>query len=218
MTELPYILSIQVGQITSYPVPGQEGKVYPSAIVKKPVQGPLWLGTEGLEGDAQADRQNHGGPFRAANVYPAEHYQTWRRIPGLEAMSGGSFGENFTTSGLLEETVCIGDSYRLGEKVIVSVSQPRGPCYKLNRRWNIPDLDQRAIQLGLIGWYFSVHQEGDVTPGCTIQLIERPNPDWSVARVWALFMHPTDKASLRQLVGVSGLSDGWRQYFQSKIT
>jgi MOSC domain-containing protein YiiM len=217
MNKLTRILSIQVGQIANYQVPGGDGKTYPSAIVKRPVNGPVWLGVEGLAGDAQADRQNHGGPFRAANVYPVEHYQIWHEIPGLETMSGGAFGENFTTSGLLETEVCIGDAYRLGEDVEVMVTQPRGPCYKLNRRWNVPDLDQRSIKLGLTGWYFSVRREGNVVPGSAIELIERPNPQWSVARVWALFMNPSDMASLRQLVKVKELSDGWREYFESKI-
>jgi MOSC domain-containing protein YiiM len=217
MSATPSILSIQVGQIASYPVPGQAGQFYPSAIVKEPVSGPVWLGLEGLSGDSQADRKNHGGPSRAANVYPGEHYPFWRQTPGLARMSSGAFGENFTTSGLLEDTVFIGDTYRLGDEVLVTVSQPRGPCYKLNRRWNVPDLDQRAIKNGFVGWYFSVRQEGFVAPGSPVELAERPNPDWSVTRVWSLFLEPDDPAALRKLVGIEGLSEGWRDYFQSKI-
>ena len=210
------ILSIQVGPVASYPVPGQEGKTYPTAILKQPVTGPLWLGPEGLTGDAQADLKNHGGPFRAANVYPVEHYDLWRQTPGLEGMSGGAFGENFTTSGLLEETVCIGDAYILGEGAVVMVTQPRGPCYKLNRRWNTPDLEARASRLGLTGWYFGVRQPASVTPGCTIELLERPNPAWSVARVWALFRDPGDTAVLHELAQVQQLSHGWREWARNK--
>ncbi len=204
MSRSPIILSIQAGPVAQYPVPGQAGQTYPSAILKQAVSAPIWLGPLGLEGDAQADLKNHGGPFRAANVYPSEHYDFWRSTPGLEAMTGGAFGENFTTSGLLETGVCIGDVYRLGEEVIVTITQPRGPCYKLNRRWNVPDLESRAAQLGLTGWYFSVRQPGSLSAPCAVTLLERPNPAWSVARVWALFRDPSDPDALRELAGVPG--------------
>lgn len=216
MSNSPYIISVQVGPVAQYPVPGQEGQTYSSGILKLPVSGPTWLGPLGLAGDAQADLKNHGGPFRAANVYPSEHYSLWRQTPGLEGMGGGAFGENFTTSGLLETTVCIGDVYRLGEEVIVTVTQPRGPCYKLNRRWNNPDLETRASQLGLTGWYFSVRQPGNVSPGDAVALLERPNPSWSVMRTWKLFRDPSDITSLREMANLPGLSDGWREWAAKK--
>jgi MOSC domain-containing protein YiiM len=214
------ILSIQVGAIADYPVPGRPDETYQSAMDKLPVNGPLHLGIEGLDGDAQADRKNHGGPFRAVNVYPSEHYALWRQVPGLEGMGAGAFGENFTTRGMTEGTVCIGDAYRLGEEVVVTITQPRGPCYKLNRRWNMPDLEERSAQLGLTGWYLAVRQPGSVRPGIAFELLERPNPAWTVARVWALYSAPAaqqEQAALREMAGLAGLSDGWREWAVKKL-
>lgn len=210
------LLSLQVGQPEPLPGMTAEDRATLSAIFKRPVDGALFLGTQGLEGDKQADRRNHGGPFRAVNVYPSEHYQTWRAMPGLEAMSGGAFGENFTTQGWLEETACIGDVYQVGE-AIVSITQPRGPCYKLNRKWHVTDLQQRAEQSGRVGWYLRVVQTGRVQAGQAITLLERPAPEWTIARVWALHRDPGDQDSLRRLVEVPGLSDGWREQMQRKI-
>jgi len=208
------LLSIQTGR--PEPLPGVETTENPviSAIFKRPVDwdrypGGIPLGVEGLEGDEQADRRNHGGPFRAVNVYPAEHYQHWHTVPGLEGMSGGAFGENFTTLGLLEDTVSIGDVFRVGE-VIVSVTQPRGPCYKLNRKWRSPDLQQRAEQLGRVGWYLRVLQPGRVRAGLPLELIERPSPEWTIARVWSVYRGPASPDDLRRLAAAPGLSDGWR--------
>ena len=85
-----------MGRVQTFPgiEPGE--KEWRSAIDKQPVAGPVWLGRAGLQGDAQADRRNHGGPQQAVNVYPAEHYTYWRAQPGLAEMTGGAFGENFT--------------------------------------------------------------------------------------------------------------------------
>ena len=99
------------------------------------------------QGEAQADKKHDGGLDKAVLAYSADHYEYWRReLPVLE-MSRGAFGENFTVAGSCEENVCIGDTYRVG-KVLVQVSQPRVPCWKLGRRWNLPDLTKRVETTG----------------------------------------------------------------------
>jgi MOSC domain-containing protein YiiM len=210
------LISVQVGLPAMLPGLTPEDKEWRSAILKKQVGGPVWLGAEGLEGDAQADRRVHGGPERAANVYPSEHYEIWRATPGLETMSGGGFGENFTTLGLMEDTVCIGDVFQVGE-VVVQVTQPRGPCEKLNRLWRSRDLMRRSMHEGRIGWYFAVRQQGSVCAGDSIILLERSFPEWTIARVWALQMDPSDKDALRALAEVPALGSDWRASILKKV-
>ena len=41
----------------------------------------------------------------------------------------GMFGENFTTEGLMEDTVNVGDQFQIGSAKLVA-TQPRMPCYK----------------------------------------------------------------------------------------
>ncbi len=210
------LISIQVGKPKTYPAEGDNLPSWRSAIAKTAVTGPVWLKVNGLEGDAQAAKRVHGGPDKAANCYPSEHYPLWRETPGLETMTGGAFGENFTIEGLLEDAVCIGDVYRAGE-VIVQVSQPRGPCFKLNRRWHSTELMDRAIHSGRVGWYFRVLQEGYVEAGLPLELVERPQPDWSIARVWALKLDPSRLEDLRALVEVPALSEDWKASLRKRL-
>lgn len=210
------LISIQVGKAKKYPAEGENLPSWRSAIYKNPVSGPVWLGANGLEGDAQAAKSVHGGPDKAANCYPSEHYLLWRETHGLETMVGGAFGENFTTAGLLEDTVCIGDVYCAGE-VIVQVSQPRGPCFKLNRRWHSTDLMDRAIHSGRVGWYFRVLQEGRVEAGQPLELVERLHPEWTIARVWALKRDPCEPDDLRALLEVPALSEDWKASIRKRL-
>ncbi len=216
----PSILSIQTGQSKTYPAEGPGKPAWTSAIGKTTVSDLVWLGPLGLEGDGQYNLEAHGGPDRAVNVYPSEHYEFWRATPELAGMGGGAFGENFTTQGLLEETTCLGDVFRVGD-VVVEVSQPRGPCNNLNRRWHSPDLMRRATENGRVGWYLRVRQPGRVQAGTTLELLEHPFPQWNIARVWSLFRDPLDKNSedleaARELSTCLALSEGWREVLARK--
>ena len=186
------ILSIQVGRpqrLGSEDAAEGFQRAWTSAIYKDSVAGPVWVGRTQIRGDEQADLRVHGGPDKAVNLYPAEHLHSWATELGLEAMPGGSFGENLTTAGLLEADVCIGDIFRAGQ-VVLQVSQPRGPCWKLARRWNLPDLAIRADQTGRTGWYFRVLQEGHLQSGDRLELAERPNPSWSIHRAYSVLRAP----------------------------
>ena len=210
------LISVQVGKTRTYPAEGEKWPKWRSSIHKTGVSGPVWVGTNGLAGDSQTAKSVHGGPDKAANCYPSEHYPLWRQTPGLETMTGGAFGENFTTAGLLEDTVCIGDVFRAGD-VVVQVSQPRGPCYKLNRRWNSEDLMDRAIDSGRVGWYFRILQEGRVEAGLPLELVEHPHPEWSIARVWALKRDGGSLDDLRALVELPALSEDWKISLRKKL-
>jgi len=126
------IVSLRVGMPRTF---GREGAVDPmerpwrSGIFKEEVDEPVWLGRTNLVGDGQADLKHHGGPEKAVHVYAAAHYPAWQRELQRADLTYGAFGENFTVEGQTEETVCIGDTYRVGDAV-VQVSQPRQPCWK----------------------------------------------------------------------------------------
>ena len=100
-------------------------------------------------------------------------------------MAFGAFGENLTVTGLLEEAVCIGDVFQAGDAQL-QISQPRGPCWKLARRWGVRGLEKRFSVTGRTGFYLRVLQEGTITPGAALERIERPAPEWSVLRAHRL--------------------------------
>ncbi len=220
MTQSAQILSVQVGKPQTLAAVEEGGKPWRSAIYKTSVDGPVWARALGLDGDAQADHRHHGGEAQAINVYPAEHYEVWRATPGLEAMTGGAFGENFTTLGMSEHTTFLGDVMRVGEAV-VQVTQPRGPCYKLNRRWNNPDLQSRAEQEYRFGWYLRVMEEGRVQAGDRFELLDRPHPDWSIARVWDVTTGELDTpetvADARALMDIALLGKNWRRALEHML-
>jgi MOSC domain-containing protein YiiM len=141
-----------------------------TSIFKEPVQGRIVLRKLNLDGDEQADLTVHGGPDKALYIYPSEHYPWWRQeMPDVE-FGYGKFGENLTTTGLLEEKVCIGDQFRMGT-AIVQVSQPRLPCYKLGIRFGCTDIIKKFTQSCKSGIYFSVVQEGELGVGDSIEYL-----------------------------------------------
>ena len=182
-----------------------------TSFFKDPVDGPVWLGLTNLAGDGQADLENHGGPDKAVLAYAAAHYPLWRAELGRPDLPYGAFGENFTIAGLTEATVCIGDVYAIGE-ARVQVSQPRQPCWKIARRWRIKDLTARVRETGRTGWYLRVLTEGYVEPGLPVTLIERPYPQWTVARATEI-MHRRREApaAAAELAACPLLSTAWRE-------
>ncbi len=197
--------SIHVGMPRS--MPGD--KPWESGFLKGSITESLWLGTTNLEGDGQADLAHHGGPHKAVCVYPDAHYPYWRNQLRMPDLLGGDFGENFTISGLTEHDVCIGDIWSIGEAT-VQVSQPRQPCWKLARRWDIKDLAYQVQQTGFTGWYFRVLTEGLVQRGMKIELDERRWEDWTVAVANQIMHHDKhNRKSAAKLAAVPTLSPSW---------
>lgn len=182
-----------------------------SAIWKEAVQGPVWCGRTNLEGDGQADLRVHGGPEKAVLAYSADHYPSWRAELALPGMGSGGFGENLTVDGLTERDVCIGDTVAIGGAVL-QLSQPRGPCWKLARRWRVPELAALTQRSGRTGWYYRVLVEGEIAPGQRIALVERPHPEWTVARAnTVMYDLRDDVAATLSLAALPLLALSWRR-------
>jgi MOSC domain-containing protein YiiM len=143
-----------------------------SAFAKEPVRGAVWVGRLGLEGDQHADSRVHGGPDKAVLAYSADHYPAWRAELAPLALAFGAFAENLTIAGADEATVRLGDVLDIGEARL-QVTKPRGPCWKIARRWGRPDLTARVARLGWTGWYLRVLVEGHVESGDEVRLVER---------------------------------------------
>ena len=145
---------------------------------------------------------------RADSAYSADHYELWRRELGLD-LPYGAFGENLTITGLTEESVHIGDVLDIGGTMF-EVSQPRQPCWKLARRWRMHELPALVIQNGRSGWYLRVLNPGRIARGMPVTLVNRPNPEWPIARANEVLHHrQNDLALTRQLAGVPRLAHVW---------
>jgi MOSC domain-containing protein YiiM len=193
-----------------------EGNTVLTSIFKEPVNRRLRVSKLNFEGDAQSDLTVHGGALKAVYVYPAEHYDEWRReLPKVE-FPWAAFGENLTTSGLLED-VRIGDRFRIGSAEFV-VTQPRLPCFKLGIRFERMDMLKRMLKSGRTGFYFAVTTEGEVGPGDAIELIERADVGLTVADVVKLYtVDAKNQALLRRATESAGLPESWKEYFRKRL-
>jgi MOSC domain-containing protein YiiM len=193
------------------------GKLVRTSIFKAPVPGRVRVAALNLEGDEQSDLSVHGGVDKAVYAYPSEHYPFWREeLPGVD-LPWGMFGENFTTEGVLEETVHIGDRLQVGSAEFV-VTQPRMPCYKLAIHFDRPDIVKRFLRSGRTGFYLAVLREGEVTAGDSIKLLARDEPGITVADVVNLYTaDATNQDLLRRVSELPELPAGWRDYFRKRL-
>lgn len=193
------------------------GKAVQTGIFKEPVTGPVMLHRLNLDGDRQADLSVHGGPTKAVYVYPAEHYRYWSdELPGQE-LPFGVFGENFTTEGLDEEAIRIGDQFSIGEARVV-VTEPRMPCFKLAIRFERPDMPKRFLKSRRTGFYFGVLEEAPVRAGDEITLLSRDETGLKLADVTRLYTTERKNAVLlSKAIATEGLPESWRGYFRSQL-
>ena len=188
-----------------------------TGIFKEPVAGRVMLRTLNLDGDRQADLSVHGGPSKAVYVYPSEHYDYWKReLPGMN-LPWGMFGENFTSVGLFESEVNIGDRFRVGSAVVMA-TEPRMPCYKLGIKFGRSDIVKKFLASERTGFYFAVLQEGEVGAGDPIELIEKTDHGVRVSDITRLYTRDKHNLGLlRRAVEVEALPESWKSYFHERI-
>jgi MOSC domain-containing protein YiiM/ferredoxin-NADP reductase len=208
------LLEVRTGKTKAVFGPGIK-----SAIYKSPRQGRVKITKLGCEGDQQTFHE-HGGPDKALLQYCSVHYSAWKtELPDSKEMFGpGGFGENLVADGVSEEDVCIGDVIRIGEEVLISVCEPRQPCYMLNHRFKVKDMSKRSQDSRRTGWYLRVLREGYVQAGDEMVLIERPNPRWSIKRVQHfLYKDMRNEDAIRELVQLDGLGKAVVDLFANRL-
>ncbi|MEY4500686.1 MAG: hypothetical protein RIS52_576 [Pseudomonadota bacterium] len=186
-----------------------------SAIGKVETDGSVKVTCRGLVGDEQADRRVHGGPDKALHHYPADHYDFWRACAAEHPLLdvAGAFGENVSTRDITEAMVCIGDRFQLGS-ALVEISQGRQPCWKQGHFMEWATLPAIMVRERRSGWYYRVIEEGEAKRGDLLSLVDRPQPDWTVERVFGLLIagdHKRDPAALPVLRDMPHLFGGWRE-------
>ncbi|MEK4837876.1 MOSC domain-containing protein [Bacillus sp. FSL L8-0152] len=193
------------------------GKVIHTGINKKQVKEPVYLSFVKFNGDGQADLVHHGGVDKAVCVYTGDHYPYWEKELNQDLVYG-AFGENITVSGMREEDVCIGDTFELGE-AIVQVTQPRQPCFKLAKKYNIPKLPLYFQETGYTGFYFRVLKEGWVSSVDTLKSLQSDPKGVSIAFANRI-MHKEKQniEGVKRILEVNALSSSWRKSFEKRIS
>lgn len=193
------------------------GQTINTAIFKEPVAGPVALRTLNLDGDRQADLAVHGGPYKAVYGYPSEHYDFWRQeLPGMN-LPWGMFGENFTTEGLFEKDLFIGDRLQIGAAILV-VRQPRIPCFKLAAKFHRTDIQARFLRSGRSGFYSSVEQEGVVEAGNSFEFLSREYGAITISEMnWLFAEDKYNRDLLEKAIATPALPEDWRDYFVKRL-
>ena len=208
------LLSVNVGRPR---LVMRNGEAVSTGIFKEPVEGRVILRRLNLNGDRQADLTVHGGLTKAVYVYPSEHYDFWKVELREMKLPPGSFGENFTTAGLHEDEVNIGDKFRIGS-ALVRVTEPRMPCYKLGIRFGRTDIIKKFLASERTGFYLSVLQEGEVGAGDDIELIERDKQAVRISDITRLFARDKRNTQLlRRAIDLEALPESWRQHFRQQL-
>jgi MOSC domain-containing protein YiiM len=193
------------------------GESVTTGIFKEPIEGRVKLGRLNLDGDKQADLTVHGGEDKAVYAYAWEHYGFWRdQLPGT-TLSYGMFGENFTTEGLMEHAVNIGDQFQIGS-VKIMATQPRMPCYKLGVKFGRMDIIRRFLASGRSGIYFKVLKEGEVGAGDKIEPISRDKNNVTVKDIVRLYVDDKhDIETMQRAMRIKALPEGWRYHFNQQM-
>lgn len=193
-------------------------KTYFTAYNKTPQQQPVFLHKTHFEGDGVGNTKHHGGTDKAVCVYPFEHYEKWMTELDLELpLSVPAFGENLTVKGLLEDDVCIGDVFSVGE-AIVQITQPRQPCQTLASILCRPDMIKKVVDTGRTGYYLRVIKEGLVATGDEMLLIEKHPARISVTESNQIkYGFLKDAEKVQRLIEVKELAESMRFSLTKRI-
>jgi MOSC domain-containing protein YiiM len=208
------VLSVNVGLPRGV---SWRGKLVTTGIFKEPVAGCVPIRTLNLDGDRQADLRVHGGRDKAVYAYPSEFYELWsRERPELD-LGPGTFGENLTTEGLLDENVSVGDRFRVGTAELV-VTQPRLPCFKLGIKMGRDEFVTEFLERGLYGFYLAVIREGEVEAGDPIVELQRDPRGFRVSEVARLYARDRDDIEgAQRAADLDVLPKSWRDYFRRRV-
>jgi MOSC domain-containing protein YiiM len=185
-----------------------------TSIFKTPVSGARKVSFTNIEGDEQSDLNVHGGVNKAVYAYDLSHYDHWKKILQRDDWQYGMFGENLTTSGLVDNEVKIGAIYQVGTAKF-QVIQPRFPCFKLNIRFALQDMIERFMEQKRNGIYFKVIEEGVIQVNDEIKLNTTSSCNVSIAEyVNCYYSKGSNKSVVKALLSFPGLPERHRTVFE----
>lgn len=150
----------------------------------------------------------------------SSHYANLRgEYPTAAAIfQPGGFGENFVTERMNERNVCVGDIIAVGDELVLEVSLPRQPCFKLNQRFGLKNFASTTWKTSRTGWYYRTVTPGAVKAGDSIRLVERKNPQWTIERVQEFLHRKTDDAAMNEeLAQIEALGAESRNNFLGRV-
>ena len=184
--------SVNVGA----PRPNPHKDVKNTGIDKRPVAGPVevrdpgpkrgGLGS-GVVGDFIGDVAHHGGSDQALYAMQREDLDRWEQRLG-RSLPNGFFGENLTTSGIDVNEALVGERWRLGDTVVVQVTDPRVPCSTFRGWVGEKGWLKTFTQDARPGAYLRILVPGTINGGDPITVVHRPEHDVTISLVYRAIM------------------------------
>jgi MOSC domain-containing protein YiiM len=205
-----WVVSVNVGRPREFEYNGRPAK---SAIWKSPVAGRVRAQGTNLDGDDQADRKAHGGYDKAVYAYAIEDARWWEQELG-RWLQYGEFGENLTTHGIAVNDALVGERWEIGT-VVLEVSEPRLPCWRLGVRMNDQMFVRRFTKALRPGAYLRIIDAGDLSAGDEIHVIHRPNHGLTIRDVFRIYTRDRDEAE--RLIAIPQMSGSWKQWAENLL-
>ena len=192
-------------------------QAWQTAMFKVAQSGKIYANELGFIGDSVADTIHHGGIEKAIFANSWQNYPAWEKFLGLQNLPFGAMGENLTIDGLDESNICIGDVHKIGS-LILQVSQPRKPCFKLSKRWSNIDMAREIFRTGRSGWYYRVLQNGHCMVGDEVEILSKDELNISVMDVNMLFFDPASHYYLLdRFAKLDKITSGWHDTIKARI-
>lgn len=214
----PRVVRVAVGRPREVPGP-RPGTTTSTASWKSPVDGPVRLVGDNLDGDAQADRRAHGGPHKAVYAYGVSDLDWWAaelaRDPERPELDPQVFGQNLTVEGADLREAVVGERWRIGDAVL-EVAQPRIPCFKLGLRAGDPTMPRRFLEAERPGVYLRIVTAGSLAAGDAVEVTDRPAHGVRVVDAFTIFRRAHGDAA--RLLDAPQLPPRWLEWAREHST
>jgi len=208
--------SVNVGEAKAGIVKGHR-----TGIDKRPVPeisvfdpGPKGIGASGVRDDDVVSLKHHGGMTQAVYAVAQEELDWWSIDLGMD-LAPGAFGENITTAGFDVDASVIGEQWRIGGSVVLTVTAPRVPCATFSAHMGVPGWVKSFTQRGRTGAYLAVAQAGTIRPGDEIQVAWRPGHGFTPPDMFRAWMG--DRELARELIDADVLNAEDRASLSAKL-
>ena len=192
-------------------------KIISTSIFKEPKNYELQVSKNGIEGDRQADLSVHGGLDKAVYAYSYQHYAHWSKLLKKDfSKNYGLIGENLTIDNFDERKIFIGDEFRIS-KVVLKITQPRIPCYKITIKMNEKNFMKYFIEYNFLGTYMKVLNDGKIKKGDEIELINRESQTMSVFDISKLIFSENNVEAMKKAIAIPFLTDEIKQRFNERL-
>ena len=158
-------------------------RTFVTGIRKRAAEGSVYVGTSTVAGDTICNPEHHGGPDQVVYAYSSDDYSWWSGQLG-RPLAPGTFGDNLTIDGLPTD-MYVGDRLLIGD-VLLEATAPRIPCSTLAAQMQDSQFGMNFRRAERPGIYLRVLNEGEISAGDAVTLIENPTPIVSILELFRL--------------------------------